>query len=138
MKAARVYVALGSNLGNRQANLAFARERLAALPGTSLLASSGIDETAPLGGRSQPAYLNQMVLLETTLPPRELLDACHTIEETAGRVRRERWESRTLDIDLVRYDGVEAHEPGLTLPHPALGERPFWHAELDELARMGW
>lgn len=138
MKAARVYVALGSNLGNRQENLAFARERLAALPGTSVLASSGIDETAPLGGRPQPAYLNQMVLLETTLPPRELLDACHRIEEAAGRVRRERWESRTLDIDLVRYDGVEAREPGLTLPHPALEERPFWHVELDELARMGW
>ena len=102
------------------------------------MAVSGIDETAPLGGREQPAYLNQMVVLETTLPPRELLEACHLIEEAAGRHRRERWESRTLDIDLVRYDGVEGQEPGLTLPHPALGERPFWHAELDELARMGW
>jgi len=79
MKAARVYVALGSNLGDRQAHLAFARERLAALPGTVLLATSAVEETAPLGGRAQPPYLNQMVVLETTLPPRALLDACQRI-----------------------------------------------------------
>jgi 2-amino-4-hydroxy-6-hydroxymethyldihydropteridine diphosphokinase len=138
MKPARVYVALGSNLGDRQAHLAFACERLAALPGTALLATSTVEETAPLGGRAQPPYLNQMVALETTLPPHALLDACHRIEEAAGRRRRERWESRTLDLDLVRYQGVEQEEPGLTLPHPALKNRSFWQAELDELARMGW
>jgi 2-amino-4-hydroxy-6-hydroxymethyldihydropteridine diphosphokinase len=138
MTGARVYVALGSNLGDRRAHLALARERLAALPGTILLASSAIEETAPLGGRAQPPYLNQMVVLETTLTPRALLDACQRIEELAGRRRGERWESRTLDLDLVRYDGVRQEEPGLTLPHPALGDRPFWQAELDELARMGW
>jgi len=138
MKAARVYVALGSNLGDRQAHLAFARERLAALPGTVLLATSAVEETAPLGGRAQPPYLNQMVVLETTLPPRALLDACQRIEEAAGRRRRERWESRTLDLDIVRYDDVEQDEPGLTLPHPALKDRSFWRTELDELAHMGW
>ena len=138
MKAARVYVALGSNLGDRQAHLAFARARLAVLPGTTLLAASSVEETAPLGGRAQPPYLNQMVLLETTLPPRDLLDACHAIEAAAGRRRGERWESRTLDLDLVRYDGIERDEPGLTLPHPALEARTFWRDELEELARMGW
>jgi 2-amino-4-hydroxy-6-hydroxymethyldihydropteridine diphosphokinase len=138
MSGSRVYVALGSNLGDREAHLAFARERLAALPGTALLGASAIEETAPLGGRAQPPYLNQMIALDTTLTPRALLDACHRIEGKAGRRRRERWESRTLDLDLVRYAGVVMDQPGLTLPHPALGDRPFWSAELDELARMGW
>lgn len=138
MKAARVYVALGSNLGDRHGYLAFARERLAALPGTTFLAASAIEETAPLGGRDQPPYLNQMVVLETTLSPRALLEASQSIEQATGRRRGERWESRTLDLDLVRYDGVEQEESGLTLPHPALLDRPFWQAELDELARMGW
>jgi 2-amino-4-hydroxy-6-hydroxymethyldihydropteridine diphosphokinase len=138
MSPARVYVALGSNLGDRQAHLAFAREHLSGLPETSLLAVSTIEETAPLGGKSQPAYLNQMVVLETTLSPRALLEACQRIERAAGRRRRERWESRTLDLDLVRYDEVEQDEPGLTLPHPALHDRAFWRTELDELARMGW
>lgn len=138
MSAARVYLALGSNLGDREAHLAFARERIAALPGTALLGASAIEETAPLGGRAQPPYLNQMLALDTTLTPRALLDACHRIEGEAGRRRRERWASRTLDLDLVRYAGVVMDEPELTLPHPALGDRPFWSAELDELARMGW
>ncbi len=138
MNGSRVYVALGSNLGDREAHLAFARERLAGLPGTALLGASAIEETAPLGGRAQPPYLNQMIALDTTLTPRALLAACHRIEGKAGRRRRERWESRTLDLDLVRYAGVVMDEPGLTLPHPALGDRPFWSAELEELARMGW
>lgn len=138
MKAARVYLALGSNLGDREAYLAFARERLAAMPGTELLGASAIEETAPLSGRAQPLYLNQMIALDTTLAPRALLDACHRIEGEAGRQRQARWESRTLDLDLVRYAGVVMDEPELTLPHPALGDRQFWRAELVELALMGW
>jgi len=137
MRPARAYVALGSNLGDRAASLALARQRLAALPGTALLGASAIEETAPLGGRQQPAYLNQMVALETALAPRELLAACHRIEAEAGRERRERWESRTLDLDLVRYAELTLAEPGLTLPHPGLATRDFWQRELAELARMG-
>ena len=133
MTPVRAWVALGSNLGNREAHLALARDRLARLPGTSVLAASRIAETAPLGGRDQPPYLNQMVLLETGLAPRELLSACQAIETEAGRVRRERWASRTLDLDLVRYGNLEVDEPGLTLPHPGLGTRAFWQEELREL-----
>ena len=133
----RVYVALGSNLGDRHAHLALARDRLARLPGTVLLGASPIDETAPLGGLDQPPYLNQMVVLRTTLTPRALLDACHAIEAEAGRQRRRRWESRTLDLDLVRYGTLALAEPGLTLPHPALPEREFWQRELAELAGKG-
>src|SRR3972149_11878785 len=79
-----VFVALGSNLGDRAAQLAFARERLAALPDTTLVAASAIEETAPLGPVAQGPYLNQMVLLSTELPPRELLEACAAIERSAG------------------------------------------------------
>jgi len=134
----RAYVALGSNLGDRQAHLALARDRLARLPGTVLLGASPIDETAPLGGLDQPPYLNQMVALDTTLAPRALLEGCQRIEAEAGRRRRERWASRTLDLDLVRFGDLVMDEPGLTLPHPGLDQRPFWQEELAALAGQGW
>lgn len=97
------------------------------------MAESTIEETPPLGGLDQPAYLNQMVLLETGLGPRELLEACLAIERAAGRVRGARWESRPLDIDIVRYGDRQIAEPDLTVPHPALPERDFWQREVAEL-----
>ena len=127
------FVALGSNIGDRNASLELARERLAALPGTTLVAASAIEETEPLGPVPQGTYLNQMVLLHTELAPRELLDACLKIEMEAGRERRERWGPRVLDLDIVRYGDREVREPGLTIPHPELPNRPFWLRELAEL-----
>ena len=138
MQTERVYLALGTNLGDRELNLAFARKELGLLPASQVLAKSAVEETAPLGGREQPAYLNQMLLLETVLPPRVLLDACHAIEGAAGRVRRERWESRTLDIDIVRYGDLTVNEPDLILPHPGLKDRDFWQREIREIEqRLG-
>lgn len=132
---ARAWVALGSNLGEREAHLAWARGRLDALPGTRLLAVSSIEETKPLGSIPQPDYLNQMVLCETALPPRVLLEACLEIERETGRVRGpDKWGPRTLDLDIVRYDDLSLREPGLTLPHPGLGERDWWQREMKELA----
>ncbi|HLB53641.1 MAG TPA: 2-amino-4-hydroxy-6-hydroxymethyldihydropteridine diphosphokinase [Gemmatimonadales bacterium] len=133
----RVYVALGSNLGDREGYLALARARLDELPETALLAASEVEETAPLAGLAQPPYLNQIVALDTALPPRELLSACHRIEAEAGRQRRVRWASRSLDLDLVQYGTLELDEPGLRLPHPGLPSRPFWQRGLDELRRRG-
>jgi 2-amino-4-hydroxy-6-hydroxymethyldihydropteridine diphosphokinase len=131
----RAYIALGSNLGDRDGHLAWARQRLAALPGTRLVAATAIEETAPLGDIPQPDYLNQMVLLETTLPPRILLEACLEIERETGRVRGPaKWGPRTLDLDIVRYDDLTLRGPGLTLPHPGLAERDWWQREMKELA----
>lgn len=132
---ARVYVALGSNLGERAQYLAAARAALNDLPGTRLVAASSIEETEPLGDMDQPAYLNQMVLLETTMAPRDLMHAGQAIEEANGRVRLAHWGSRTLDIDIVRYADLALAEPDLVLPHPGLALREFWQRELAELER---
>jgi len=129
----RVYVALGSNMGDRAAHLAHARERLARLPATRLLAASRVEETAPIGPVTQGPYLNQMVLLETGLEPAELLGQLHAIELERGRVRRERWGPRTLDLDIVRWDGRAVQDPDLTIPHPELSNRDFWLREIADL-----
>jgi 2-amino-4-hydroxy-6-hydroxymethyldihydropteridine diphosphokinase len=129
----RVYVALGSNLGDREAHLRAAREALGQLPGTDIVAASGIEETAPLGGMDQPAYLNQMVLLETTLQPRALLQALQSIELREGRKRGEHWGSRTLDLDIVRFGDRQLNDQDLIIPHPELPNRDFWRRELAEL-----
>ena len=134
--AERAFVALGSNLGDRAAQLDAARAALASLPGTRLAAASRVEETPPLGGMAQPPYLNQMVLLETRLGPRELLEACQAIERAAGRTRTEHWGARTLDLDIVRYGGRRVAEPGLIIPHPELPNRDFWLRELAELESM--
>jgi 2-amino-4-hydroxy-6-hydroxymethyldihydropteridine diphosphokinase len=126
-------VALGSNLGDRDAHLRAAREALASLPETSLVAASAIEETPPLGGMDQPPYLNQMVLLETGLEPRDLLQALHVIERQEGRERKERWGARTLDLDIVRFGNRRVKERDLIIPHPELPHRDFWQRELAEI-----
>ena len=132
----RVFVALGSNVGDRAAHLAHARERLAALPGTRLAAASRIEETAPLGSVPQGPYFNQMVLLETTLTPEALLAQCRSIEIERGRERGERWGPRTLDLDIVLFGDRSVREPGLTIPHPELPKRDFWRREIAELETL--
>jgi 2-amino-4-hydroxy-6-hydroxymethyldihydropteridine diphosphokinase len=131
----RACVALGSNLGDRESHLAFARARLARLPDTRLLAVSRVEETAPLGPPQGP-YLNQMALLETGLDPGELLAHCRTIEQERGRERRERWGPRTLDLDIVRFGERTVREPDLVVPHPELPHRDFWQRELAELEAL--
>ena len=126
-------MALGSNVGDRDAHLAHARQRLGGLPDTRLIAASRVEETAPLGPVAQGPYLNQMVLLETSLGPADLLAQCRAIEAERGRERRERWGPRTLDIDIVRYGARIVREPDLTIPHPELPNRDFWQREIAEL-----
>jgi 2-amino-4-hydroxy-6-hydroxymethyldihydropteridine diphosphokinase len=127
------FIALGSNLGDRSAHLARAREAIGALEQSRLLAVSSIEETAAIGPGKQSDYLNQMVALETELSPRELLTALQGIERAAGRVRDVRWGARTLDLDIVRFEVQTVHESDLVVPHPSIAERGFWQRELAEL-----
>ena len=129
----RAWVALGSNLGDREAHLAFARDALARLPESRVLGVSRVEETRALGPGPQGPYLNQMVLLETGLEPAALLARCRAIEDARGRERRERWGPRTLDLDIVRFGDRTVREPGLVVPHPELARRDFWQRELAEL-----
>ncbi|MDQ6633544.1 MAG: 2-amino-4-hydroxy-6-hydroxymethyldihydropteridine diphosphokinase [Gemmatimonadota bacterium] len=132
----RAFVALGSNLGDRAAYLAAARSALSLLPTSRLAAASIVEETVPFGPAAQGPYLNQMVVMETSLPPTVLLGALQRIEWSLGRVRRERWGARTIDLDLVRMDGIEMRSATLVLPHPGWPSRDFWRRELAELETL--
>ena len=125
---------MGSNLGDRLAALSQTRRSLAELPGTSLVACSGLYQTAPVGGPDQDDYLNQVVEIETDLTPRELLEAIGRIEASLGRERLVRWGPRTIDVDILWYDGSSVAEPDLEVPHPRLEERRFVLEPLAELA----
>jgi 2-amino-4-hydroxy-6-hydroxymethyldihydropteridine diphosphokinase len=131
------YIALGSNLGDRGGHLARARAALAAMPDSRVIAESSIEETDPLGPIPQSKYLNQMVAVETALDPRALLAHLQAIESGEGRVRRERWGPRTLDLDIVCFDRQSIDEPDLHVPHTELPRRSFWQRELDELRPRG-
>ena len=129
------FVALGSNLGDRAAYLARARDALAALPGTRIIGSSDVEETAPVGAVHQEPFLNQIVALETSLSPRALLAELQRIEQEAGRTRMLRWGPRTLDLDIVSFAGQTVCEPDLVVPHPELRNRDFWRRELAQAER---
>jgi 2-amino-4-hydroxy-6-hydroxymethyldihydropteridine diphosphokinase len=132
----RVAIALGSNLGDREANLAFG---LSALPGfiTNLRQSTWHD-TVPAGvPADQPRYLNGAVIGETALPPRQLLERLLAIEEAAGRTRPSPMAPRTLDLDLILFGEAVIDEPGLVVPHPRFRERLFVLEPLAEVA-PGW
>jgi 2-amino-4-hydroxy-6-hydroxymethyldihydropteridine diphosphokinase len=125
----RVFLSLGSNVGDRSAHLAQAVDSL-----PDVVAVSPTYETDPVGGPEQGAYLNLVVELSTAIEPRDLLAICHRLEANAERVREERWGPRTLDIDVVWVEGVESDDPALTLPHPRWMERRFVLAPLRDLA----
>ncbi len=133
MVGVTAYLGLGSNLGDRLANLARAARLLAGQPGVRVVRSSRVYETEPVGGPAQPDYLNAVLEAETALRPRELLAACLGVEEAMGRVRGERWGPRVIDVDLLTYDDLEVDEPDLVLPHPRMHERGFVLIPLAEL-----
>jgi 2-amino-4-hydroxy-6-hydroxymethyldihydropteridine diphosphokinase len=128
----RAFLGLGSNLGDRVQHL---RDALASLETVGLVAVSPVYETEPVGGPAgQDPYLNLVVELDTDLTARELLGVCRRLEAGAGRVRAERWGSRTLDVDVLWIDGVTVDEPDLQVPHPRMRERRFVMAPLADLA----
>lgn len=127
------YIALGSNVGDRHAFLARARAAIGELSRTLIVGESSIEETAPIGPVGQGPYLNQMIAVETSLSPRELLAELQAIEAREGRVRAERWGPRTLDLDIVRFRDQVVNDSDLRVPHPELPNRDFWQRELAEL-----
>ncbi|WP_457634060.1 2-amino-4-hydroxy-6-hydroxymethyldihydropteridine diphosphokinase [Oceanithermus desulfurans] len=134
MTVARALVALGSNLGDRAGHLLGAVAALARRPEVRLAGLSRIYETEPVGPAGQGPYLNAVLAVETGLGPLELLEVLLAIERAHGRVRRERWGPRTLDLDLLDFGGRVLERPGLSLPHPRLHERAFVLVPLAEVA----
>lgn len=132
---ARVFVGLGSNLGDREAVLDAAVAGLRRLPGTAVVAVSRLRDTAPVGYIDQPRFLNGVAELETRLAPRALLDALLALEVAHGRDRAAAPPQgpRTLDLDLLLYDDAVIEEPGLQVPHPRLHERAFVLEPLNDL-----
>lgn len=129
----RTYLLLGSNQGDRQTFLNAARVRLEILAGP-LVAQSAVYATAPWGKTDQPEFLNRVVVLDTRLDPSLLLTTILAIEKSLGRTRSEKWEPRTMDIDILLYGDQVVHEPGLDIPHPAMAERRFVLTPLEEVA----
>ncbi len=122
---AEVLLSIGSNMGDREANLAFAEERLESCPQINDLKKASIYETEPVGYTDQADFLNTCVSFKTTLSPDELLDLTSGIENDCKRVRTIRWGPRTLDIDIIFYGDEKIDTPRLTIPHPRWQERAF-------------
>jgi 2-amino-4-hydroxy-6-hydroxymethyldihydropteridine diphosphokinase len=132
---ARAFIALGSNLGDREATIRAAVAELDAAEGVEVVAVSSLEETDPVGYLDQPRFLNGAAELRTELAPRELLDLLLSVEATFGRDRSAGppLGPRTLDLDLLLYGSERLAEPGLELPHPRLHERLFVLRPLAEL-----
>lgn len=130
----KAYISLGSNLGDRAANLDEAVRQLSRTEGIGNLRRSGIRETEPVGRTDQPKFLNCVVEVETTLEPLELLDRCQEIERRLGRTRTRRWGPRTIDLDILLFGDVIVRTDRLTLPHPEMTRRRFVLEPLCELA----
>lgn len=128
-----VYIALGSNLGDRIGNLLLARERIVS-PHVRLSRASSIYETAPREVLDQPWFLNQVVAAETTLFPRQLLARLLRIEQEMGRQRTVSKGPRVIDLDILLFGDAVVHAAGLEIPHPRMAERRFVLEPLVELA----
>lgn len=127
-----VYLSLGSNLGERHANL---HQAICRLPGqVEVVTASQVYETPPWGYPNQPAFLNQVVEARTALPPRLLLEYVKGIENEMGRQLTFRYGPRSIDIDILLYDDLLLNTPELTIPHARLAERAFVLVPLAELA----
>ncbi len=127
-------IALGSNIGESQAILEGALKTLEQTPGITIKAKSSWYKTAPVGGPSQPDYLNGAAILQVQLSPQQLLKILLEIEQEFGRVRQERWGPRTLDLDILLFDDLIVETPDLQIPHPRMTQRAFVLVPLAEIA----
>jgi 2-amino-4-hydroxy-6-hydroxymethyldihydropteridine diphosphokinase len=125
-------VGVGSNQDDPRRQVERALEALATL---GVVRASSLYRGEPLGDPAQPWYVNAVAELRTDLSPRELLEALHRLERSAGRpAERARWSPRVLDLDLLLYDALAIDEPGLVVPHPGLAQRRFVLVPLAEIA----
>ncbi len=134
MTQEKVFLGLGSNMGDRTATLESAIEQLERIEDLLVVSKSTITETEPLGKIPQRNFLNMVVQVVTTLDPQRLLRMCLEIEQQHGRIRGERWAPRTLDIDILFYGDFQINENGLTIPHPEAHLRRFVLDPLAEIA----
>ncbi len=131
---APLIVALGTSLGDRFELLNQAVKGLEETPGVQVLAASNVYDTTPMGGVAKQRFLNAAVTLRTHLDPEPLLDRLQAVETALGRTRTERWEDRTMDLDLVLWGSRIIHTPRLIVPHPELHRRDFVLAPAVDLA----
>lgn len=125
LNGAEAYIALGSNMGDREQLLLTAIGMIDEHPNIDVIKVSGMYETDPVGYTDQPPFLNMTLALRTTLSPLLLLRQLLDFEQKLGRVRQIRWGPRTIDLDLLLYDNVRMDQEELTLPHPRMMERAF-------------
>lgn len=130
----KVFIGLGSNLIDPSAQVLQAMLELDELPQVRVVGRSSLYSSAPVGYLEQPDFINAVVQLQTSLSPRELLDALLALEQRCGRTREFANAPRTLDLDVLMYDDMQHHEHGLTIPHPQMHLRAFVLQPLLEIA----
>lgn len=126
-----VYIALGSNLGNRQKNIETAIDEINQFAKVTKTAT--IIETAPETDKTQPNFLNTVIEIQTDLSPTELLIRLHEIEHKMGRIRTEKNAAREIDLDILLYGDQIINQPNLKIPHPRMHKRPFVTIPLAEI-----
>ncbi len=129
------YIGLGSNLGN---SIELIQSAIHALEkeGLSILLRSTIFQSKPYGGKEQPDYFNAVIGALSPFPPRQLLNLLLKVEAQMGRIRREKWESRPIDLDLILFGDWVIQEPDLQIPHPDFRNRDFVLRPLKEIGKM--
>ncbi|HAW60023.1 MAG TPA: 2-amino-4-hydroxy-6-hydroxymethyldihydropteridine diphosphokinase [Actinobacteria bacterium] len=130
----RVYLSLGSNIGDRKAYLRAAIKILEAHGGIDLIKISSVYETEPEGYVNQRKFYNIVTEIEANLSPAELLGVCHFIEDILGRKRQVKWGPRVIDVDILLYGEEEVREPGIIIPHPEVLKRAFILVPLLEIS----
>jgi len=133
----KVYLGLGSNIGNRKRNMREAVEYMESMVGT-VTRQSALYETEPWGFESPNLFINMCVCVETPLAPRQLLEATQEIEKRMGRVGKSvnhEYQDRIIDIDILLYDDMTVDEPDLKIPHPLMKERDFVMTPLNEILK---
>ena len=128
------YIGIGSNLGNPNKNCVEAIEKISTNDHIKIISKSSFYKTAPIGDIEQDWFINSVIRINTKLNPKELLLALLNIESEMGRIRKEKWGPRLIDLDLLFYDKLILNQEGITLPHPEIQKRNFVLVPLNEIS----